>query len=597
MLLFMTCAVLLAIPAIALASDVNVAVVDVDVAPANSADLKPGGTSNLEYTLTVSGAQAGTATFEIYKNWTLKDGVFTGSNPEEFTVGPRAGGAPPTVITRTGTLTVDSTQADVLGKQLTVGVFDITNTNATGAKLAAGTSGTYTVNVDGTKPTITLTSPEDGKTYLVGSSLTASFTCQDTGGSGIKTTGGCVGTQDNGTTISTSTAGARTFTVTATDKAGNVETVTHNYSVGNPNTEPELTLPGNQTVEATGPSGAAFDFASLVRASDDEDGDLTSAVECTPASGSTFDFGTTTVECSVEDSGGLTDSDSFDVTVVDTTAPDLTVPAEITDVEATGPGGAAVDFSGEVSASDLVDGEVAVECDPPSGSTFELGTTTVNCSATDTRGNTAQDSFDVTVVDTTGPALTLPANITTTAPSNSAATVTYTATATDLVDGSRPVNCTPPSGSSFPAGTTTVTCSSSDTRGNTSNGSFTVTVNYNWTGFFQPIDKDVPNKAKAGSVVPVKFSLGGDQGLNIFYTGDLAKVYPRVAGATGCTGTVGDLVEEYAPANASGLKYDATANQYIYNWKTQSNYAGKCLQLEVKLADGSSHTALFTFFK
>jgi hypothetical protein len=166
-----------------------------------------------------------------------------------------------------------------------------------------------------------------------------------------------------------------------------------------------------------------------------------------------------------------------------------------------------------------------------------------------------------------------------------------------VVDGSRPVTCNPASGSSFLAGTTTVNCSATDTRNNTSNGSFTVTVNYAWTGFYQPIDKDVPNKAKAGSVVPVKFSLGGDQGLNIFYTGDPAKVYPRVAGANGCTGTVGDLVEEYAPANASGLKYDATANQYIYNWKTQSNYAGKCLQLEVKLADGSSHTALFTFFK
>jgi hypothetical protein len=357
------------------------------------------------------------------------------------------------------------------------------------------------------------------------------------------------------------------------------------------NTEPELTLPGNQTVEATGPSGAAFAFASLISASDTEDGDLTEAVNCSPASGSTFDFGTTTVECSVEDSGGLTDSGSFDVTVVDTTDPVLTLPANITE-EATGPGGAAVTYS--ATASDLVDGDMGnANCTPASGTTFPITTTTVNCSATDAAGNTANGSFDVTVRDTTGPALSLPSNITTTATSNSAATVTYTATANDVVDGSRPVTCNPASGSSFLAGTTTVNCSAIDTRNNTSNGSFTVTVNYAWTGFFQPIDKDVPNKAKAGSVVPVKFSLKGDQGLNIFATGS-----PSVVGATGCASGTSDMVEEYAPANASGLKYDATADQYIYNWKTQSNYAGKCLQLNVKLADGSpAHSALFTFFK
>src|SRR5215217_8853648 len=243
-LLFMTCAVLLAVAGVAYASTVDVAVVDVDVAPNTSADLKPNGDAHLQYTLTVTGAQANTSTFEINKDWELKNGVFTGSNPEEFTVPPRAGGDPATVFTRTGTLHVDSTQADVLGKQLTVSVFDITNAAGSGGKLAAGTSGTYTVNVDGTKPTITLTSPEDGKTYAVNSPLTASYTCADTGGTGIKATGGCVGTQANGTIIDTSTAGPRTFTVTATDKAGNVETVTHNYSVGNPNTAPQVSVSG-----------------------------------------------------------------------------------------------------------------------------------------------------------------------------------------------------------------------------------------------------------------------------------------------------------------------------------------------------------------
>ncbi len=49
-------------------------------------------------------------------------------------------------------------------------------------------------------------------------------------------------------------------------------------------------------------------------------------------------------------------------------------------------------------------------------------------------------------------------------------------TVTDIVDGSRPVNCAPASGSTFPIGMTTVMCTASDTRGNSSNASFTVTV-------------------------------------------------------------------------------------------------------------------------
>src|SRR5204863_4070001 len=136
--------------------------------------------------------------------------------------------------------------------------------------------------------------------------------------------------------------------------------------------------------------------------------------------------------------------------------------------------GATVTYT--ATAADLVSGSVAVTCAPPSGSTFALGTTTVTCMATDTHSNTAAGSFTVTVQDTTPPALSLPAPITAEATSASGATVTYTATATDLVSGSVPVTCSQASGSTFALGTTTVSCSASDTHGNTAYGSFTVTV-------------------------------------------------------------------------------------------------------------------------
>lgn len=122
------------------------------------------------------------------------------------------------------------------------------------------------------------------------------------------------------------------------------------------------------------------------------------------------------------------------------------------------------------------------------------------------------------------------------------------------------------------------------------------TVIYKWTGFFQPIDnKDasgayILNKAKAGGTIPVKFSLGGDQGLNI-----LASV---TAPPLACTATTdSDPLEEYSTTTVSGLKYDPTADQYIYNWKTDGTWSTKCKQLVVKLSDGTEHRANFWFVK
>src|SRR5262249_49341636 len=158
------------------------------------------------------------------------------------------------------------------------------------------------------------------------------------------------------------------------------------------------------------------------------------------------------------------------VTPTDTTPPVITVPADIT-AEATEPGGAHVGYT--VTASDDVDGPVSVTCVPASGSLFPIGTTTVNCSASDAAGHTATASFHVAVRDTTGPAFTAPANQTLEATGPSGATATYTTpTASDAVDGPRPVNCTPASGSTFAIGTTTVTCTATDSHSNTTTHTF-----------------------------------------------------------------------------------------------------------------------------
>jgi len=170
------------------------------------------------------------------------------------------------------------------------------------------------------------------------------------------------------------------------------------------NTPPAVTAPADITVEATSPAGAAVSFTAT--GSDTEDGALTP--DCMTSSGSTFPLGSTTVTCSVTDSSGLSASDAFTITVVDTTPPEFTV-SDMT-VHATSSTGANATFS--PTATDIADADVPVVCNPPSGSFFAMGPTTVTCTATDDSGNSTTHTFVVTVTNS--------------APSCSAATLTRT---------------------------------------------------------------------------------------------------------------------------------------------------------------------------
>jgi predicted extracellular nuclease len=147
----------------------------------------------------------------------------------------------------------------------------------------------------------------------------------------------------------------------------------------------------DQTLEATGPGGATATFATPTAT---DNLDATVAVACAPVSGSTFPLGSTGVTCSATDLAGNTTAVSFSITVQDTTAPAIVVPADITGV-ATSPAGKIVSFS--TSATDLVTAAPLVSCSPASGATFPVGSTTVACTAADLAGNTTSASFTVTI--------------------------------------------------------------------------------------------------------------------------------------------------------------------------------------------------------
>ncbi len=245
------------------------------------------------------------------------------------------------------------------------------------------------------------------------------------------------------------------------------------------------------------------------------------------------------------------------------------------------------------TASDACVGPVAVT---PSGSVDvnTPGTYYITYSATDS-ANPATAARTVNVVDTTPPTINCPANIMVSLPPNSTTTsmvVNYTApTATDTCSATVNVTATPASGSVFPVGTTVVTATATDPAGNTSTCTFTVMVLYNFIGFFQPVDNHPTlNLVTAGRGVPVKFSLSGNKSLNIFAVGS-----PTSLAITCDSGALVDDVEETITTGNSSLSYDATNDQYIYVWKTDSSWAGTCRQLVVKLNDGTEHRANFKF--
>ncbi len=219
------------------------------------------------------------------------------------------------------------------------------------------------------------------------------------------------------------------------------------------------------------------------------------------------------------------------------------------------------------------------------------GTYTITYSAT-ANGFTSETTRVVTVEDTVAPVITLNgAN-----PMTVGFGTVFTdpgATASDgcagnltsaiVVTGSVDTNTV-----GFYALTYTV----SDPSGHSDTKVRTVEVSpYNFTGFFAPIENPPTfNEMKAGQAAPVKFSLGGNQGLNIFATGSPSSVQISCS-----TNDPIANVEETETAGQSSLSYDAASDRYKYTWKTESSWKNTCRQLTVTLRDGTVHTAKFKF--
>lgn len=279
--------------------------------------------------------------------------------------------------------------------------------------------------------------------------------------------------------------------------------------------------------------------------------------------------GMVTVTCSYTDSGGVTGTATrtYEVVTPQNTAPVVTVTGvadtsyQIGNLPAAG---CAVEDAEDVgeSATPAVAG--------PSGPLAEygLGTVTVTCAYTDSGGLTGSATVTYTIVDTTAPTLRLPAPIKRWATSADGATVTYIATATDNSDPDPTMTCSPASGTVFPIGTSTVTCTATDAAGNRSTGTFTVTVVPSCTasGLLQPVNGDGSSVFKLGSTVPLKIALSNCYGTSP------DKVVPQVALQrvdTSPDGAVNEVMSSGAANEGTTMRYDPTSAQHIYNLSTK----------------------------
>ncbi|HEU4390917.1 MAG TPA: HYR domain-containing protein, partial [Blastocatellia bacterium] len=236
-------------------------------------------------------------------------------------------------------------------------------------------------------------------------------------------------------------------------------------------TEPPVITASNVTVDL--PHGQQSRSVEYTPEASDSCSGLAS-VTCSPPSGSTFSTGTTPVTCTATDNSNNTAAVTFTVTVGDREPPAFVrAPPNISVPNDPGLCSAKVTYAPE--AVDNSPG-VTVACIPPSGSAFAKGVAIVECTATDTSGNTSAVRFIVAVIDTERPTVISAPDINVIAPPGTFGTnVDFAPLVTDNCPGMRVV-LSPSSGSSFPLGTTEVTGIATDDSRNVTMFTFKVNV-------------------------------------------------------------------------------------------------------------------------
>ncbi len=278
----------------------------------------------------------------------------------------------------------------------------------------------------------------------------------------------------SGTTV---TAGAYTITFEATDASGNTATCSFTVTLVDTG-DPVFDCPADITAgNDAGECNAVVSFAAPTAT--DNCSDVTVTQTGGPTSGSTFPLGSTAVEFTAEDESGNTSTCTFNIVVEDQESPVIDCPGSLELTAAAGQCSATVTF-GIPSFTDNCPGGSIVQTDgPASGSSFPVGSTEVEFTATDDAGNTSTCVRTIVVNDEELPTITCPADVEILLPDGDCdGTISYPDPVVDdncpgvtfaLIDG-------PASGTTVTAGAYTITFEATDASGNTATCSFTVTL-------------------------------------------------------------------------------------------------------------------------
>ncbi|NJO88337.1 MAG: HYR domain-containing protein [Chloroflexia bacterium] len=303
--------------------------------------------------------------------------------------------------------------------------------------------------------------------------------------------------------------GATTVEYLVVDGSGNTNSCSFEVSViGNDTQNPTITCPGDVSVNNDAGNCTAMVAGIAPVSMDDNCGIQTVTYTLSgattgsgnfDASGNAFNLGVTTVRYTAVDGSGNSASCSFMVTVVDAENPTINCPADTVVVNKPGSCSAVVNGIAPVNFNDnctslsvtytLSGATTGTGANDASGTSFNLGVTTVEYTVTDGSGNSVSCSFIVTVDDNEAPIVICPSNITISsengactavvnniAPksvSDNCGTPTVTYTLSGETEGSGNNDA---SGTVFNVGETTVTYTATDGYGNASNSSFLVKV-------------------------------------------------------------------------------------------------------------------------
>ena len=268
--------------------------------------------------------------------------------------------------------------------------------------------------------------------------------------------------------------GTTTVTYTATDASGNVTSCSFTVTVNDTEAPAVAGCPADITVNNNfNVCGASVTWTAPVFT----DNCGAPVVTATHTPGTTFPIGVTAVTYTATDAAGNVTVCSFNVTVNDTQAPQITGCPESIELSALAGSCGNRAFWTAPSALDNCPG-VTMTGSHTSGDTFPVGVTTVTYTAVDAAGNTTLCTFTVTVRDILAPVTaTCPASISVSTDAGTCgAAVGWMVPAFTDNCGVVAVTSTHTPGDVFPLGTTMVTYTATDAAGNVGTCSFSVTV-------------------------------------------------------------------------------------------------------------------------